>query len=165
MWHLVLKNGVFSNRFSDKSDPSFLGSGFTGTRRQSFMVLLQFLCGDFLEICGPWVSPWDFEIRMWKRKPGIDYCPRATQCKWHLRQMSSQVESKYKRWKFQICGHLCQISFSVILPFLSNLASIYNVANKSLHGEEQNKFNQIIVPIRDWTQDLLIVMPMLYWLS
>ena len=31
--------------------------------------------------------------------------------------------------------------------------------------EEQNKFSQKIVPSGDWTQDLLIIMPMFYWLS
>ena len=60
--------------------------------------------------------------------------------------------------------HYIHLSFSIIQFFLSNPASICNMANKGLHGEKQNKFNQIFAPSGNWAQDLFI-MPMLYWLS
>ena len=39
------------------------------------------------------------------------------------------------------------------------------LSTKTYTGEEQNKFSQEIAPSRDGTQDLLIIIPMLYWLS
>ena len=45
------------------------------------------------------------------------------------------------------------------------LYKVGNVANKGLHREKQNKFNQKLAFSGDWNQDLLIIMPMLYSLS
>ena len=41
---------------------------------------------------------------------------------------------------------------------------VNNIANKVLHWKVQNKFSQKMFPYGHWTQDLLIITLMLYWL-
>ena len=48
---------------------------------------------------------------------------------------------------------------------LTKPVTVDNVIKKDLHREEQNKFSQKIAPAGDWTQDLLIILPMLHYLS
>ena len=66
--------------------------------------------------------------------------------------------SGYSEVKFEVQPLLV---FNQVFP---KLYKVSNVGNKGSHWEQQNKFSKKIASSGDWTQNLLIITLMFYWL-